>query len=69
MINCSYLEVIAVSIIANSGSMVGIILMSLWYTSSWMNIAFIGTITVLLCLMPLIARKTKVSKIRKWSKY
>ncbi|PUZ43402.1 hypothetical protein GQ55_8G006300 [Panicum hallii var. hallii] len=56
-----YLEVIAVSVIMYSGSMVGIILMSLWYTSCWLNIAFIGTTALLVCLMPLIALKTKAN--------
>jgi len=56
----SYLEVVAVSIIAYSGSMVGIILMSVWYTACWMNITFIGTTLVLMYLMLLISWKSKV---------
>ncbi|CAL4897269.1 unnamed protein product [Urochloa decumbens] len=56
-----YLEVIAVSIIAYGGSMVGIILMSFLYTGCGLNIAFIAITMMLVLLMPLIALKSKAN--------
>lgn len=54
-LTCRRLLVIAVSIITYVGSMVVIVLMSLWYTGCWINIMFIGTTLLLLCIMPLMA--------------
>ncbi|CAM0145676.1 unnamed protein product [Urochloa decumbens] len=56
-----YLVVIAVSVIAYSGSMVAIILMSLWYTGCGLNVAFIGTTMILVLLLPLISIKSKAN--------
>ncbi|CAM0152407.1 unnamed protein product [Urochloa decumbens] len=56
-----YLVVIAVSVIAYSGSMVAIILMSLWYTGCGLNMAFIGTTMILVLLLPLISIKSKAN--------
>jgi hypothetical protein len=34
--------------------------MCFWYTRCWLNIAFIATTALWVCVMPLIARKTQV---------
>lgn len=60
IIYCSYLWVIAVSIVMYSGSAVWTIVMCFWYTRCWLNIAFIATTALWVCVMPLIARKTQV---------
>ncbi|XP_066340815.1 uncharacterized protein [Miscanthus floridulus] len=54
-----YLEVITTSVLAYSASIVGIILMFFWYKGCLVNITFIVTTLVLVCLMALISLLSK----------
>ncbi|KAG0528384.1 hypothetical protein BDA96_05G006500 [Sorghum bicolor] len=54
-----YLRVIIVSILGYSGSMVGTILMGLWYAGCWQNITFIVATLLLVYLMSLISMISK----------
>ncbi|OQU82695.1 hypothetical protein SORBI_3005G006300 [Sorghum bicolor] len=54
-----YLRVIIVSTLGYSGSMVGTILMGLWYAGCWQNITFIVATLLLVYLMSLISMISK----------